>query len=242
MVICLLAGLRASALLLAVVDFIAAGLQAIPLSNLQIQTWLVHLGAIFNSIGGPVAMALGPLISAVWFPPHQRTTSTAIASLACYVGTGLSFIIGPLLVPDVGNHSSTIGKSIDYIKLRNNMSHKQLLYLKQQVMHLMYIEFAAAALVLLIIIAYFPKKPKMPPSVTATVDRLDFKYGFKRLMFNKQFWLLLFINGATLGVYSGWVSILDLNLSQFGMGEKTAGWLGFGASMTGIAAGIILSM
>ena len=242
LVICFLTGLRASVLLLAVVNFIAAGLQAIPLSNLQIQTWLAHLGAIFNSIGGPVAMALGPLISAVWFPPHQRTTSTAIASLAPYVGTGLAFIIGPLLVPDVGNHSSTIGKSIDYIKLRNNMSHKQLVYLKEQVMHLMYIELAAAALILLIIIVYFPKKPKLPPSVTATVDRLDFKYGFKRLMFNKQFWLLLFISGVTLGVYSGWVSILDLNLSQFGMGEKTAGWLGFGASMTGIAAGIFLSM
>lgn len=235
-------GLRASTLLLAVVNVIAAGLQAIPLSNLQIQTWLAHFGAIFNSIGGPLAMALGPLISAVWFPPHQRTTSTAIASLAPYVGTGLAFIIGPLLVSDVGNHSSTIGKSIDYIKLRNNMSHKQLMHLKQQVMHLMYIEFAATALILLIIIAYFPKKPKLPPSVTATVDRLDFKYGLKRLMFNKQFWLLLFINGLTLGVYNGWVSILDLNLSQFGMGEKTAGWLGFGASMTGIAAGIFLTI
>ena len=237
-----LIGLRASVLLLAIVDFIAAGLQAIPLSNLQIQTWLVHLGAIFNSIGAPVAMALGPLISAVWFPPHQRATSTAIASLAPYVGTGLAFIIGPLLVPDVGNHSNTIGKSIDYIKLRNNMSHKQLMYLKEQVMHLMYIEFAAAALILLAIIVYFPTKPKFPPSVTATVHRLNFKHGFKRLLHNKQFWLVLFINGIALGVWFGLMSILDLNLSQFGIREKTAGWLGFGASMAGIAAGISLSM
>ena len=43
-------------------------------------------------------------------------------------------------------------------------------------------------------------------------------------------------------VLFGWVSILDMNLSQFGVGEKTAGWLGFGASMAGIAAGISLSM
>ena len=190
--------MRASALLLAIVDFIAAGLQAIPLSNLQIQTWLVHLGVIFNNIGAPVAMGLGPLISAVWFPPDQRAASTAIASLAPYVGTGLAFIIGPLLAPDVGNHSSTIGKSINYIKLRNNMIHKQLTYLKDQVMHLMYIEFAAAALIFLVIIVYFPTKPKLPPSVTATVHRLDFRHGFKRLMHNKQFWLVLFINGSPL--------------------------------------------
>ena len=238
-----LVGLRVSVLLLAIVDFIAAGLQAIPLSNLQIQTWLAHFGAIFNSIGAPLATGLGPLISAVWFPPNQRTTSTAIASLAPYVGTGLSFIIGPLLVSDVGNHSTTIGKRIDYIKLRNNMSHKQLMHLKQQVMHLMYIEFAAAAVILLVVIVYFPTKPKLPPSVTATVPRLAFKHAIKRLMHNKQLWLVLFIYGISLGVWFGLVSILDLNLSQFGIKEKTAGWLGFGAAMTEIAAGIFsLSM
>ena len=187
-------------------------------------------------------MALGPLISATWFPPHQRTTSTALASMAPSVGVGLSFIIGPLLVPDVGNQSSTIGKSIDYIKIRNNMSHNQLMYLKEKIMRLMYIEFGVAALILLVIFVYFPAKPKLPPSVTATVERLDFKNGFKRLMHNKQLWLLLFIYGITFGVLTGFLSILDLNLSQFGIGEKAAGWLGFSASMMGIVAGISLSM
>ena len=109
-------------------------------------------------------------------------------------------------------------------------------------MYLTYIELGAAALILLAIVVYFPTKPKLPPSVTATVDRLDFKYGFKRLLHNRQLWLLLFISGVTLGVYSGWGSILALNLSQFGIGEKTAGWLGFGVSMAGIVAGIFLSM
>ena len=237
-----LAGLRASTVLLAIANFIAAALQAIPLADIKLQKWLAHLGMFVNSVGGPIEMALGPLISAAWFPPHQRTTSTALASLAGYVGTGMAFIVGPLIVPDVGNHSRSIGESIDYIGIRNNISHNQLIFLKEKIMHLMYIELGAAALILLVIVVYFPKKPPLPPSVTATVERLDFKYGFKCLMFNKQFWLLLFINGITLGVYNGWVSILDLNLSQFGVGEKTAGWLGFGASVTGLVAGISLSM
>ena len=224
------------------INFIAAALQAIPLDNLQIQTWLIHIGAIVNCIAGPFELALGPLISATWFPPHQRTTSTALASLAPYVGTGLAFIISPSLVPDVGNQSSTIGKSIDYIQIRNNMTHDQIMYLKGKIMRLMYIELGVAALTLLVIMVYFPNKPKLPPSLTAAVDRLDFKFGFKRLIYNKQFWLLLFINGATIGVYSGYVSILDLNLSQFGIGAKSAGWLGFGASVAGIVAGISLSM
>lgn len=122
------------------------------------------------------------------------------------------------------------------------MTHEQIMYLKGKIMQLMYIELGAAALTLLLVVVYFPSKPKLPPSLTATVNRLDFKDGFRRLMNNKQFWLLLFINGATIGVYVGWVSILDLNLSQFGIGEKSAGWLGFGASMAGIVSGISLSV
>lgn len=232
-------GLRAATLLLGATNFIGAALNAISLSDLNWQTSLVHLGMFINNIGGPVAMSLGPLISAAWFPPHQRTTSTALASLSSYVGSGVAFVIGPWLVPDVGN--KTIGKSIDYLKIRHNMTIGQLHFLKEKIMHLMYIELGVTALILLVIIAYFPAKPPLPPSLTATIDRLDFKDGFKRLMNNTQFWLVLFINGITIGVYNGWSSILDLNLSQFGLGEKTAGWLGFGASVTGIVAGITLS-
>ena len=196
---------------------------------------------IVDDVGAPVAMALGPLISAAWFPPRQRTMATAVASLASYVGVGLAFIVGPLLVPDVVNKDNKIGKSINYTKIRNNMTSEQLQSLKDKIMRLMYIELGVTTLLLLVVIGYFPKKPPSPPSVTATIDRLNFKDGFKRLVSNKQFMLLLFINGITIGVYNGWASILDLNLSQFGLGEKTAGWLGFGTSMIGIVSGIGLS-
>ena len=238
---CFLTGLRASVFFLGMTNFVGAALQAIPLTDLSLQTSLAHLGMIINNLGGPVALSLAPLISAVWFPPQQRTTSTALASLSSYVGAGLAFIFGPLLVPDVVNQDKTLGKSIDYSKIRNNMSSDQLHLLKEKIMSFMYIELGASAVILLVIIVYFPKKPPLPPSLTATIERLDFKDGFKRLVSNKQFLLLLFISGITLGVYNGWASILDLNLSQFGLGEKTAGWLGFGASVTGIVAGIAIS-
>ncbi|XP_015765955.1 PREDICTED: disrupted in renal carcinoma protein 2 homolog [Acropora digitifera] len=234
-------GLRAATLLLAVSNFAAAAFQAIPLTNIKWQTVLVHLGMIVGDVGAPVAMALGPLISAAWFPPQQRTIATAVASLSSYVGVGLAFIVGPLLVPDVVNKDNYIGKSINYTKIRNNMTNVQLQFLKDKIMQLMYIELGVTTLLLLVVIGYFPKKPPSPPSLTATTDRLNFKDGFKRLISNKQFMLLLFINGITIGVYNGWASILDLNLSQFGLGEKTAGWLGFGTSMIGIVSGIGLS-
>lgn len=44
-------------------------------------------------------MSAGPLLSTTWFPPDQRATATAVASLAGYLGAACSFLIGPLAVP-----------------------------------------------------------------------------------------------------------------------------------------------
>ena len=46
--------------------------------------------------GGPVAMGGAPLLSATWFPAHQRTTATAIGSVMSGIGVSVSFIIGKL--------------------------------------------------------------------------------------------------------------------------------------------------
>ena len=150
-----LSGLRAATLLLAVSNFVAAAFQAIPLTNLKWQRVLVHLGMIVCDVGAAVAMALGPLISAAWFPPHQRTTATAVASLSSYVGVGLASIVGPLLVLDVGNPGNNmIGKGNDYNKIRHNMTKEQLQSLKDKIMHLMYIELGATTLLFLVVIVY----------------------------------------------------------------------------------------
>lgn len=43
-------------------------------------------------------MGAPPLVSSTWFPPQQRATATAIASLMSYVGISLSFAIGPFIL------------------------------------------------------------------------------------------------------------------------------------------------
>lgn len=193
-------------------------------------------------------MAAAPMVSAAWFPPEQRTTATAISSLACYSGTALSFVIGPLLVPDVrGNFKQselnvTSDGQISYLEMRNHFNQTDIDFLKRKIMHLMYIELGIAAVTMLFVIIHFPGKPKLPPSVTAAIGRLEFKVGAKSLLKNVQFWLLVFIYGIGTGVYGGWCSILDLNLSQFNIDQKTAGWLGFGAVVAGSVSGISLSM
>lgn len=242
-------GLRIAVLVAVFCEFIGAGLRCIPLHDLTLETWVIHCAQFITGIGGPIAMAAAPMVSAAWFPPEQRTTATAISSLACYSGTALSFVIGPLLVPDVLNYASkveldnaTVKGEISFIKLRNVFNETERLRFKGNIMNLMYIEFAITVVTMLCVIIHFPDKPKLPPSVTAAIGRLEFKVGAKSLLKNAQFWLLVFIYGIGTGVYGGWCSILDLNLSQFKISQKTAGWLGFGAVLAGSVSGISLSI
>ena len=65
--------------------------------RLQVELWM-HLGQLLNGLAGPVAMMSGPVLSAAWFPPHFRTTSTAIVAVANGLGVAFSNLVGPALV------------------------------------------------------------------------------------------------------------------------------------------------
>lgn len=56
----------------------------------------MHLGSILNGLGGPVTMAGPAVLSAVWFPTHERTTATAIGAIMSGLGNGVSFLLGRL--------------------------------------------------------------------------------------------------------------------------------------------------
>jgi len=59
------------------------------------------VGQFFNGLAGPVTQAGPPLLSSIWFPPNERTTATALASLAGSLGVAISFIIGPSSVKEI---------------------------------------------------------------------------------------------------------------------------------------------
>lgn len=60
---------------------------------------LIHGGQLLNGLAGPTIMSAGPYLSTTWFGPDQRATATAVASLFCYLGGAMSFVVGPLVVP-----------------------------------------------------------------------------------------------------------------------------------------------
>jgi MFS family permease len=66
--------------------------------HLQVLLWM-HFGQFLNGLAGPVAMMSGPVLSAAWFPPSFRTTSTAIVAIFNGLGVAFSNYVGPALVP-----------------------------------------------------------------------------------------------------------------------------------------------
>ena len=53
--------------------------------------YLMHAGAILNAIGGPLVMSPPALLSATWFPEHERTTATAMACVSNMMGVVAGF-------------------------------------------------------------------------------------------------------------------------------------------------------
>ena len=231
-------GLRIAVLLAAALQFVGAALRCIPCHDTGSMTILINSGQIIAGIASPVAMAAPPLLSSTWFPPHQRTTATAISSIVALVGMAFSFLIGPAFVDDVG--STSIPKIGDNYVLNSTQERKY----RDQINVLLYVEAGAMLLIFFCVLIYYPARPPKPPSNSAATGRVDFTSGLKHLVKNYNFLLLVLLYGASIGVYGAWCSVLDQNLSEFGLGvsQKFAGWLGFVAIISGSFSGIIFSL
>lgn len=165
------------------------------------------------------------VVSVTWFPPHERTLATSIMCLVGVVGTALSYIFGPYIVPDIGSYKA--GHEIDINKLRNETSPARMAYLRWKIEEFLYIEAGIATFLFVCIAIYFPAKPPSPPSVTAVTRRLDFVTGLKQLVQNKNFFFLLLWYSISNGIQWGWAFVIDLILSAVGIDQETAGWIGF---------------
>ena len=177
----------------------------------------MNLGQLTNGLGGMMAQTAGPIISNLWFPPNERTTATSISSLSAPMGVALSFIIGPLVVPNHSLNADQQNTNISLIDTRNAQLMKAKSAMKLKIQYLMYGELGLAILVLLIAFIYFPDKPKLPPSHSASLPKLTFFVSFKQLLKKKYFWLLLIVGSSVTGVYSGWGAVLAVNFIDNGL-------------------------
>eukprot|EP01050_Picozoa_sp_SAG11_P024087 SAG11_NODE_5032_length_1685_cov_1.239596_1_plen_423_part_00 len=194
-------GLRKCMRLNACLAFAACALRAVPClfsaafrRDNQWLLLLLHVAQMLNGTAGPVLIAAPSRLSALWFPPRQRTTVTAVAN-ASFVGAAIGFFLCPAVL--------------------NNQP--------ANVPHLLLTTLALATVPLLAVSVFCPDHPAVPPSSAVEVVQgsdggarpgefvvQTFRLGCG----NAQLLLLMVVTALSIGIYDGWTGMLPQILTS----------------------------
>lgn len=222
-------GLRVIMLLTSALMVIGSGLRCVPVSNVIFKQRLIHAGQLFNGLAGPTVMNAAPFLSTTWFPPDERATATAIASMLSYFGGACAFLVGPLVVPGPNGTAP----------LASPHGHNG--QMRDRIEAVMYGEFGMISLIFAASVAYFPMRPPVPPSVAAASRRLSYRSSIWKLLSNVRFLMIAVAYALPLGVFAGWSGVLDLILTPLHITQVNAGWIGFWSIVGGCVVGIALA-
>ena len=191
-------------------------------------TILLFSAQFLNGLAGPVVVSATTQLSANWFPSNERNLATALSGQSSNIGISISFILGPLLVPDVNTSSISSYSRSD---------------LTDSILRLLYIEAVASVALFALIVLYFPSKPKSAPSISATVERFNFVATAKSYTRNYPLILLSLCYAIPVGVNTGWYGFLYPNLRRLSIHvtQKYVGWLGFYMSIAGAISAVFFS-
>ncbi|XP_053327898.1 solute carrier family 49 member 4 isoform X2 [Spea bombifrons] len=219
-------GLRVTVLLTIFLMVLGSGLRCVPVPDLFLRRRLIHGGQLLNGFAGPTVMNAAPFLSTTWFSPDERATATAIASMLSYLGGACAFLIGPLIVP-APNVTADLAVGLGHIGP-----------IKDRIEGVMYAEFGVTAVLFAAVLAYFPSRPPVPPSVAAASRRLSYRSSICKLLSNVHFLLIVLAYAIPLGFYAGWAGVLDLILTPVHVNQVDAGWIGFWSIVGGCVVGI----
>ena len=223
-------------LLIAFLSVFGKCLQLIPVSDNKMRTIFINVGQFIIMAGGTVALSAPPLVSATWFPPSERTTATAISALAGSFGISVAFVVGPTMVRNkvpefIISNSSNLEKMQNLVEI-----------MSQRITQYSYFQVGLCIATFICVLLYFPARPPLPPSLTASRPHTQSTAAsFRQVMRNGKFLLLSTLAALDFGVYFSWLSVLDVFLAKFDVDPTTAGWLGCGATSSGFVSGILLA-
>lgn len=245
-------GLRISVLVSGGCMLLGTILRCLPIPPQEI-IWVMHVGQLFIGLSGPIMMSAPTVLSAAWFPPNQRTFSTAVGAMSGIVGVALSFLVGSLMVTDIepNDHSTTVVPvpavttaatvTNQSFQLHDDLTTDGIHKHRLEISHLMYLECGISLVFYVAAVLYFPSKPPTPPSTTGSVERENFLTGFKALCTKWQFMAPALAYGVFTGIYGGWTTEMTSILDSIGVHQSAAGWMGFCANIAGVIGGLLIS-
>ena len=137
--------------------------------NAHTWIWLMHVGHILIGCVAIPCMIMPSKISATWFPPHQRSFTTALVANAHGSGAGFGFLLSSFFTEQFGIRT------------------------------MLEVQTEIAVFIALLATIYFPSEPPTPPSFTASEERSRFLDSLKLLLLNRNYWLLVLSGGIMMG-------------------------------------------
>nr|XP_054751345.1 solute carrier family 49 member 4 homolog isoform X1 [Lytechinus pictus] len=234
-------GLRIAVLLTGGLLVIGVGVRCIPVP-VHMMKWTMNIGHIFIGLAGPIMMSAVTSISATWFPTNERTTATAISSTLPYLGLATSFVLGPEIVGNIKNGTTTpppFTVPEGNISFQYNHTDDDMERHLKGIHILMYIEFGAAALVYLAALIRFPARPLTPPTASAIAKREEMIAGLKAIVKNVSFWIPALAYAISSGAYNGWTAQMVAIFNDH-VDQTTCGWIGCYTNLAALFGGIAI--
>ena len=190
-------GLRFYLLTCSMMFVVCTGIRCLTLESTPL-LWLSYTSSFIFGIASSVPFSGPSLVSAVWFPPHQRTTATTLASTFNYLGFALSFLFGPLIVTvphysidtnDYNSNGTAVNATDSLTRGNMNATHSQsgivinttvrnvnnIDNLRTGIRALMFTHLGLAVSLLILTLIYFPARPPTPPSYAASIDKPNYR-------------------------------------------------------------------
>lgn len=211
-------GMRIPLIVTAVALCVNSGLRCVPVSWVTQRGYdaLQMISMVANGLAGTLESLAPPVLSALWFPVHERATATAIMATANTLGSAIGFSVA-FVVPQAGTDAQISAP-----------------------LHIVYwAMFAICVATLCSMIFYFPNKPLSPPAPSCDIKRVAVFAGLAQLARHGRFWLVVFCMAVPLGVYAAWLNVLYINLQNYSFSQNDAAWIGFGSTIAGAIGGIV---
>ena len=199
-----------------------------------------HACSILNGFTGILVMAAPAALSAAWFPANERATATAISQVFNNAGNGISFLLGPLIVPDKFLNKTGENDTSPEIPISNSTYYKTPDEEKLLIWYYFTGMAVVSVLIFIAMIIYYPSKPKTPPTASASSDvqRIGFADSVKTLFKDRSVMLCFVANSLSTGVTGAWASVMAVNFEGLGVGDKTSGYIGVAATAAAIILGL----
>ncbi len=224
---------------------------------------LATASMLCNGFAGSWLSFGGALVSQRWFPEHERATATAVMTVSCYLGIAVGFILTPLAVPTGSGQTPLshllLGEAafilVVAVAIFVHFPEQPPVPPSMSAMENITPESKEGLLA--------TNMPTAEPEIGGASDA----NAWKMLLFSalsccrwspeepdydaglsarplgsvlRRVWALGAAYGLSVGLYCGWIGILDIVIAPFGLSQQDAGWIGCWMTMSGCIGAVAI--